>query len=123
MAVRAKYQKLAPESMKALLAFDKTLANSPLDRTIIDLVKTRASQINGCMFCLDIHCKEARLHGERELRLYHLPLWRESPLFTDKEKAALEVTELLTRPGPHGVDDADYAKLEAHFSEKEIADL
>jgi len=123
MNTRANFQKLGAESRKALIELDKSLAESSLGPTIIDLVKIRASQLNGCLFCLDEHSKEARLHGERELRLYHLALWRESALFSEKERAALEWTELLTRPGQHGVEDADYAKVAAQFTEKEIVDL
>ncbi len=123
MTTRANYQKLSHSSFMALLGVEKSLAESPVDRKIIDLIKIRASQLNGCLFCLDMHSKEARDHGDRELRLIHLPVWRESSLFNEKEKAALEWAELLTKPGAHGAEDSDYEKLAAHFSEKEIADL
>ncbi len=121
--IRANYSQLSHDSYLALVALDKTLTDSPLERALIDLVKIRASQINGCLFCLDMHSKEARTHGERELRLYHLSLWRESALFSVQEKAALELTELLTKPGPHGIDDDFYAKAAEKFSEKEFSDL
>ena len=123
MSSRANYQRLSPQSFNALLALEKTIVESSLERTILDLVKIRASQINGCLFCLDMHTKEARTHGERELRLHHLPLWRESALFTNKEKAALEWTEKLTNLGHHGVEDEDYAKAAKELPEKELADL
>lgn len=123
MNSRANYQKLSPQAYQALIALGKALSDSTLGHAIVDLVKIRASQLNGCLFCLDMHSKEARTHGERELRLHHLPLWRESPLFSEKEKAALEWAELLTRPGQHGAEDGDYAKISAQFSEKEISDL
>ncbi len=123
MTARANYQKLSPHAVQALLALDKALSDTPLERKIIDLIKIRASQLNGCLFCLDMHSKEAKRHGERELRMHHLSLWRESPLFSAKEKAALEWTELLTRPNQHGAEDADYENLSRHFSEKEISDL
>ena len=123
MNTRANYQKLSPASFHALLAFEKSLAETPIEKKLVDLIKIRASQLNGCLFCLDMHSKEARTHGERELRLYHLPIWRESSLFTEKEKAALEWVELLTQPTAHGVEDEDYAKVSAQFSEKEVADL
>lgn len=123
MNQRANYQKLAPASTNALFALEKTMAESPLDHGIINLVKIRVSQLNGCLFCLDMHMKEARRRDERELRLHHLPLWRESSLFSAKEKAALEWAELLTQPDAHGVEDEDYEALVAHFDEKEIADL
>jgi AhpD family alkylhydroperoxidase len=123
MNTRANYQTLSSSSFQALLAFEKTLAESSLGHTLIDLVRIRASQINGCLFCLDMHSKEARTRGERELRLYHLPVWRDSSLYSEKERAALEWTELLTPPDRYGVSDAAYARIEAQFSEKEISDL
>jgi AhpD family alkylhydroperoxidase len=90
---------------------------------MIDLVQTRASQLNGCTFCVDMHVKEAKIHGERELRLYHLPVWRESTLFTDKERAALEWTEILTKVSSSGVSDAEYSAAREHLTDKEIVDL
>ena len=118
--MRANYSQLAPESFKAMMALEGTLT---LDTTIKELVKLHISQINGCTFCTDMHAKEAKLHGERELRLYHLPVWRESPLFTDKERAALEWAEKLTRLEGSHVSDADYAQVSAQFDEKELAEL
>jgi len=120
---RANYQKENPQAVNALFSLEKALKETPLPKTVIDLVKIRVSQMNGCLFCLDMHSKEARTHGERELRLYHLAIWRESPLFTEKERAALEWAELLTRFNSHGAEDSDYEKIAAHYSEKEIADL
>lgn len=123
MNQRANWQKTNPAAFQGLMALERSLAESTLEKALKDLVKIRASQLNGCLLCLDMHSKEAKIHGERELRVYHLPVWRESALFTEKERAALEYTELLTRPGPHGVEDAVYEKLQAHFTEKEIVDL
>ncbi|RZA04397.1 MAG: carboxymuconolactone decarboxylase family protein [Proteobacteria bacterium] len=123
MQERANYQKLATMSVQALKALDQTLETSPLGRTIIDLVKVRASQLNGDLFSLDLHSKEAKNHGEREIRLYHLTLWRESRLFTDRERAALEWTEILTHPDAVGAEEEDYELLSEEFSEKEIVDL
>ncbi|CAN5431733.1 carboxymuconolactone decarboxylase family protein [soil metagenome] len=123
MSQRANYQKLSAPAFHALLAFEKTIETTTVDRHILDFVKIRASQLNGCLFCLDMHSKEARTHDERELRLYHLSVWRESSLFSPQERAALEWTELLTKLGSHGAEDADYAKVAAQFSEKEICDL
>jgi len=123
MKPRADYRTLSAPSLDALYALGKSLANTALGHTIVELVKIRASQMNGCLFCLDMHVKEAKIHGERELRIHHVPLWRESPLFSAKEKAALQWTELLTRPGPQGVEDKDYAEVSAHFSEKDVSDL
>ena len=123
MSLRANYYQLAKPTVDALIALDQTLADSPLEPAIVDLVKIRTSQLNGCIFCVDAHTKEARLHGDRELRMHHLPFWRESVLFTAKEKAALEWTELVTRPGVHGIEDSDYEKMRQIFSEKELTDL
>lgn len=120
---RANYQKQNPQAVNAMMALERALKENSLPSNLIDLVKIRASQLNGCLFCVDMHSKEAKIHGERELRLYHLPIWRESPLFTEKEKAAFEWTELLTRFNEHGAEDQDYQKLAAHYSEKEIVDL
>ena len=97
-------------------------AAGSLDRAIIDLVHVRASQLNGCAFCLDMHVKEARIHGERELRLYHTSVWRESPLFSDKERAALEWTEVVTKLS-EAIPDELYQRVRVHLSEKEMADL
>ena len=123
MSDRINYPKLSPQLYNTLYAMEKILAESALDHGLLHLIKTRASQLNGCLFCLDMHTKEARLDGERELRLHHLSLWHESNLFTDKEKAALEWTEKLTKIGPHGITDEDYAKILEHFSEKDLSDL
>jgi len=123
MSTRARYQHIAPDAFKALIALEQTLAKPAVGQTIVDLVKIRASQLNGCLFCLDMHSKEARIRGERELRLYHLPLWRESALFTDREKAALAWAEQLTRTDGHGVGDSAYDALATYFTEKEIVDL
>jgi AhpD family alkylhydroperoxidase len=123
MISRLNYNQLSSETVKAMFATEKSLAQSPVPKAIVDLVKIRVSQMNGCLLCLDMHHKEARLHGERELRLYHLSAWRESHLFSEIEKAALEWAETLTRPGIEGVGDALYAKLLTHFSEKELSDL
>ncbi|MDG0817631.1 carboxymuconolactone decarboxylase family protein [Bdellovibrio svalbardensis] len=123
MAIRLNYPKLSSESYGAIIALEKTLAESPVERSIIELVKIRVSQLNGCLFCLDLHVKEARTLGERELRLYHLGFWHESKLFTEKEKAALEWAELLTKISTRGVEDKDFEKARTFFSEKELSDL
>lgn len=120
---RANYQKFGSQAVNALIAMDNALAQSTLGHTVLDLVKIRASQINGCLFCLDAHVKEALLHGERPLRLHHLPLWRESALFNDREKAALEWTELMTALAHSETEEEDYENLEGPFDEKEIVDL
>ena len=115
--MRLHYSQYATATYQALLALEASLK---LDNPLKDLIKIRVSQINGCVFCVDMHVKEAKLHGERELRLYHLPVWRESVLFNDKERAALQWAETFTRLADHPVSDADYAAVRAHFDEEEL---
>lgn len=123
MSERVNYFEQSPALSKKLIDLGQALRKGSLGDRLIDLVNIRASQINGCGFCLDMHCKEAKIHGENELRLYHVPIWRESPLFTDEEKAVLEWTEALTRITPEGVPDDVYDRLRAHFSDTQIAEL
>jgi len=123
MTQRIDYSRQSPELFKALLEFSNVVQKSVLGPTIHGLVALRASQLNGCAFCLDMHVKQARLHDERELRLHHLSIWRESTLFTAQERAALAWTELLTRLPEHGVSDEAYEQVRAEFSEKEVSDL
>ena len=92
-------------------------------KALLSLVEIRASQLNGCAFCVDMHIKEATLQGERPLRLHHVAIWRESPLFSDRERAALAWTEAVTRLSPEGVPDAIYEEAREHFSERELVDL
>jgi AhpD family alkylhydroperoxidase len=113
----------APDLYKAYYAFSQTLQKSGVEQGLRDLIHIRASQINGCAFCVDMHIKEATIHGERPLRLHHLVIWRESPLFSPRERAALAWTESLTRLGEHGVPDEVYEEARMQFSEKELADL
>jgi AhpD family alkylhydroperoxidase len=113
----------SPELYNKLIELSMLGHKSSVGQTLYDLVQIRASQLNGCGFCLDMHVKEAKLHGERELRLYHLPIWRESALFSQKERAALAWTEVLTKLPEHGVPDDIYETARAEFSEKELSDL
>jgi AhpD family alkylhydroperoxidase len=113
----------SPELVAKLRDLGLAVRKGAIEQTILDLVTIRASKINGCAFCLDLHVKEAKLHGERELRVYHLPVWRESPLFTARERAALEWTEVLARLPEHGVPDDIYREVRRELSEKEISDL
>lgn len=114
----------SPELVRKLLDLSTAIAKSGhVEPGLSHLVDVRASQMNGCAFCLDMHVKEARLHGERELRLHHVATWRESPLFTPRERAALALTEALTRMAPTGVSDELYAELRGQFSEKELSTL
>jgi|SRR6185312_3484779 AhpD family alkylhydroperoxidase len=123
MTQRIDYVKLSPELAKKYTEFSLAAKASPVGLTIKHLVDLRASQINGCAFCVDMHVKEAKIHGERELRLHHVAVWRESPLFDERERAALEWTEALTKLGAHGVPDEIYDKVRAVLSEKELSDL
>jgi AhpD family alkylhydroperoxidase len=100
MTQRIEYQKQSPELFKKFLEFSMAVKHSTIEESIHDLVNIRASQINGCAFCLDMHVKEATIHGERPLRLHHLAIWRESTLFSPRERAALAWTEILTQLPP-----------------------
>ena len=114
---------IAPEGYAALRAVEAYILKSGLPRGLIELVKMRASQINGCAYCLDVHAKDARRHGESEQRLYLLDAWRESPLYSPAERAALAWTEALTKVAETRAPDADYDELKKQFTDKEIADL
>jgi AhpD family alkylhydroperoxidase len=109
----------APDAYKAMVALETYIQGSGLEPSLIELVKMRASQINGCAFCLDMHSKDARAHGETEQRLYLLNAWRESPLYTDRERAALGWTEALTLVAQTQAPDQDYAAVKSHFSDAE----
>lgn len=123
MTARLDYFKTAPELMQAMLGMENACKASGLDHTLYELVKTRASQINGCAYCLHMHTTDARKAGESEMRLYLLSAWRESSLYTPSERAALAWTESLTLISQTGAPDADYEALKAHFSEHEIVAL
>jgi AhpD family alkylhydroperoxidase len=107
-------------AMKAMFSLEDPFRNSTLERSLRELVKTRASQINGCAYCLDMHTKDARAFGETEQRLYALNAWRETPFYTDRERAALEWTEHLTLIATKEITDDLYARVREHFSEDEI---
>jgi len=123
MTQRIAYTHQSPALFEKFLEFSNALKKSVIETTIHDLINIRASQLNGCAFCLDMHVKEAKIHGERELRLHHLSIWRESPLYSARERAALAWTEVLTRLPEHGVPDDIYGQVRAELSEKELADL
>ncbi len=120
---RLNAMELAPDGYAALRNVEAYLQRSGLERPLIELVKMRASQINGCTFCLDMHSRDARRGGETEQRLYLLDGWRESPLYSDRERAALAWTECLTNIATRGAPDEEYGALEPHFAPKEIVDL
>ena len=111
---------LAPAVYKAMAAFDRSIE---LDPQLRELVKIRASQINGCAYCLDLHTRDARAAGEDERRLATLAGWRESPFFSDRERAALALTDAVTRLGEHGVTDEVWGEAATHFDEPELAQL
>lgn len=112
-----------PDLAKGLSTLGQAVKSGSLERALIDLVNIRASLMNGCAFCIDMHVKEAKIHGERELRVHHVPVWRESQLFTPKEKAALEWTETVTRLPEGGVPDEVYSRVVQHIPEAQLAEL
>lgn len=123
MSQRLNYQQQSPELFKKFVEFNLKVKESAIEPSTLDLVSIRASQINGCAFCLDMHVKQATIHGERPLRLYHVAAWRESTLFIPRERAALAWTEVLTQLPPQGVPDEIYDRVRPQLSEKEISDL
>ncbi|UQX55110.1 carboxymuconolactone decarboxylase family protein [Cytobacillus pseudoceanisediminis] len=123
MTQRINYMQQSPEFVNKMMALSNAEKESSIEEKIIHLVHIRASQMNGCAFCVDMHIKQAKIHGEGELRLYHIPIWRESTLFSPRERAALEWTEILTKLPAHGVPDDIYDHVREHLSEKELSDL
>ncbi|NGX98030.1 MAG: carboxymuconolactone decarboxylase family protein [Candidatus Afipia apatlaquensis] len=115
--------KLFPDAIKAMTALETAIKNSGLEHNLIELVKYRASQINGCAFCIHMHTTDLRAHGESEMRLYMLTAWRESPLYSDRERAALAWTESLTLLAATGAPDSDYELLKSEFTETEQVSL
>jgi len=115
--------KIVPDLTNALIAVEKALGAAGIEHGLAELVKIRASQINGCAFCVHMHVTDAKAHGETDMRLFLLDTWRESPLFTDRERAALAWTESLTRIAKTGAPDADYELVKSQFTEVEIATL
>jgi AhpD family alkylhydroperoxidase len=113
----------AAGAANAYQAFSQSLAEGPLDLGLRELVNLRVSQINGCGFCADLHVKTARQAGERELRLHHVAVWRESPLFDDRERAALEWAEAVTRLSHEGIPDALYDRVRQVLGEDLLAEL
>ncbi|MGB6308850.1 MAG: carboxymuconolactone decarboxylase family protein [Steroidobacteraceae bacterium] len=123
MKTRIELQHAHPKLMQPLLAIEGHLHGSSLGSRLQHLIKTRASQINGCAFCLDMHTKDARAEGESEQRLYALDAWRETPFFDERERAALQWTEAVTRVAESHVPDEVYERVRRHFSEQEVIDL
>lgn len=123
MTQRVNYAEQSSEYFKKFVAFGAALQGSSIEAGIRHLVEIRASQLNGCALCVDMHVKQATIHGERPLRLHHLAIWRESTLFVPRERAALAWTEALTRIPEHGVPDELFERVRGQLSEKEISDL
>ncbi len=123
MEERLDYGKIAPSLMKAMYGLQHYVNDCGLERSLLELVKVRASQINGCAYCIDMHTKDARSIGESEMRLYALNAWRETPFFSDRERAALEWTESVTLLSQTHVPDETYEAVRQHFTEKELVDL
>lgn len=123
MEPRMDYAKTVPGASRAMYALHKYVEDSGLEHSLLELIKTRASQINGCAFCIDMHTKDARARGETEQRLYALNAWRETPFFTDRERAALAWTESLTLISKTNVPDDVYAEASQHFTEVELVNL
>ena len=123
MYTRLDFRQASPQADKAMMALHGFVRNCGLDHGLLELIKLRASQVNGCAHCIDMHTKELRAAGESEQRLYLLDAWRESPFYSERERAALAWTEAVTQIAPHGVSDALYDEARRHFDEKALVDL
>lgn len=123
MKERLKFSQASPEAYGAMSKLSDYVTHCGLEHTLLELVKTRASQINGCAFCIDMHTKDARAQGETEQRLHLLSVWREAPFYSDRERAALAWCEALTRLPEQEIDDDLYDEVYRQFSEKELVDL
>ncbi|MDX8511736.1 carboxymuconolactone decarboxylase family protein [Mesorhizobium captivum] len=123
MKQRLQFFAKAPEIMKAVMTLNKAVEECGLEASLMHLVKLRASQINGCSYCVEMHSREARRDGETETRLYLVAAWKESPLFSERERAALAWTETVTNISDNGVPDDLYASALEHFSEEELVKL
>lgn len=123
MAARLNYGKAAPGAMRAMIGLENYLDECGLEPKLLDLVKLRASQINGCAYCVDMHSLDLRAEGETEQRIYALPVWQETPFFTDRERAALLWTEKLTLISLDHVPDEVYEQVRPHFTDEELTNL
>ncbi|GCE07581.1 carboxymuconolactone decarboxylase family protein [Dictyobacter aurantiacus] len=123
MDARLRYALAAPEARKAMFQLQEYVNTCGLESSLIHLVDMRASQINGCAFCLDMHAKDARAEGESEQRLYLLSAWREAPFYSERERAALEWTEAVTLVAEDHIPDEVYERVRPHFTDKELANL
>lgn len=123
MTLRFKHDQLSGPQFKAMAELSAANRESRIEHGLQCLIEIRASQLNGCAFCLDMHIKQATIGGERPLRLHHIAIWRESPLFSERERAALAWTEALTRIPEDGVSDALFHRVREHFDDKALSDL
>lgn len=123
MEARLDYAAAAPGAMKAMKGLQAYINTTDLEPSLLELVKLRASQINGCAYCVSLHAHDARTKGETEQRIYSLSVWREAPFYSDRERAAMEWTEALTLLAETHVPDAVFEAVRPHFSDKELADL
>jgi AhpD family alkylhydroperoxidase len=123
MNQRIAFAQTAPDGVKALMALETYVRRSGIEPQLLELIKTRVSQINGCGYCIDMHTKDARAAGETEQRLYLLSVWREAACYSERERAALAWAEAVTVLSGNDVPDALYAQTQNHFSDKELTDL
>ena len=123
MKTRIDYRKAAPDAFKAMLDLEAGVRRAGLEHSLIELVKMRVSQVNGCGYCLDMHSKDARAAGETEQRLYLLSAWREAPFYSQRERAALSWAEAVTQVSMNDLPDALYAEVCEHFDEKAMVEL
>jgi AhpD family alkylhydroperoxidase len=123
MQARIEYPKVAPDAYKAVLALETYVRRSGIEPSLLELIKIRASQINGCAYCIDMHTKDARARGESEQRIYALDAWREAPFYSDRERAVLAYTEAVTLVHQGHVPDFVFAEVRKHFSEAELVNL
>lgn len=123
MQERLNFYKVSPEGTKSMIALEERIGKSSIEKPLAELVRLRASQINGCAFCVDMHTTDARKGGETERRLATVTVWRETPFFTERERAALEWTEALTLVSQNHVPDEVWERVKPHFTDEEIADL
>jgi len=121
--MRIEYTKIAPDVVNAMVGLEQRVHASGLEESLLDLIKLRASQINGCAYCIDMHSKDARAHGETEQRLYELDAWRETPFYNARERAALAWTEAVTLVADGHVPDEVYEEVRQQFTDRELAFL
>lgn len=123
METRLNFYKAAPDAMKAMMGLEQQIAKSGLEKPLVELVRLRASQINGCAYCVDMHSSDARKAGESERRLAAVVVWREAPFFSDRERAALEWTESVTLVAQTHVTDEVWERVKPHFTPEELVNL